>query len=137
MLAQRGRIALRPSADSGLKYLSAQLTELPISSGIAAAAVSVALPHRDPFDRDITATATVHGLTLVTKNQKIKVGSNARGVVECNIMSIVPKHLHPELPALAWNRIVPVLRVSAPRQSRTVATAVASRALLDFRLTIQ
>jgi PIN domain nuclease of toxin-antitoxin system len=44
---------------------------LPIEARVAVDAVGVALPHRDPFDRVIVATARVHGLILVTKDEKI------------------------------------------------------------------
>jgi PIN domain nuclease of toxin-antitoxin system len=57
-----------------------QLSELPITSAVALA--SAALPieilvegrtieHRDPGDRFIVATASLHGLTIVTPDPKI------------------------------------------------------------------
>lgn len=72
MLVGRGKLTLRPNVADGLKAISEQLTILPINSAIALDAVSVALPQRDPFDRVITATARVHGLTLVTKDRQIQ-----------------------------------------------------------------
>lgn len=71
MLARRGAIALVPSVEQGLKAIAQHLTVLPIDAEIAADAVSVALPQRDPFDRVIVATARAHRLTLVTKDSQI------------------------------------------------------------------
>jgi PIN domain nuclease of toxin-antitoxin system len=71
MLEARGTITLKPDAATGLKGLTDRLTVLPINSRIAADAVSLVLPHRDPFDRVITATARMHELVLVTKDRQI------------------------------------------------------------------
>lgn len=71
MLGARGAITLKPDPETALKGFTDRLTILPIDARIAADAVSVALPQRDPFDRVITATARVHELTLVTKDRDI------------------------------------------------------------------
>jgi PIN domain nuclease of toxin-antitoxin system len=71
MLEARGTITLRPDPTSALKAFGDRLTVLPIDARIAAAAVRIALPQRDPFDRVITATASVHGLVLVTRDRSI------------------------------------------------------------------
>lgn len=71
LLEARGTIALRPDAASALKAFADRLVVLPLDARIAADAVRVALPQRDPFDRVITATARVHGFTLVTKDRRI------------------------------------------------------------------
>lgn len=71
MLAARGVIVLEPSPAKGLSAIARQVTALPIDAAIAADAVEVPLPHRDPFDRVIVATARTHGLTLVTRDRQI------------------------------------------------------------------
>ena len=57
-----------------------QLSELPITSAIALASTALAveivvdgrtIEHRDPGDRFIVATASLHGLTIVTPDPKI------------------------------------------------------------------
>ena len=71
LLARRGTLQLRPDVATGLRAFAGKLTVLPITAAIAADAVEVGLPHRDPFDRVITATARVHRLVLLTKDRQI------------------------------------------------------------------
>lgn len=80
MLEARGTIALRPDVASALEAFADRLVVLPIDARVAADAVRIGLPHRDPFDRVITATARVHGLTLVTKDRQI---------VEAGVVSVI------------------------------------------------
>jgi PIN domain nuclease of toxin-antitoxin system len=47
------------------------LKELPVTSEIAALAPEVAVPHADPCDRMIIATARLHGLQIVTSDHLI------------------------------------------------------------------
>jgi PIN domain nuclease of toxin-antitoxin system len=49
----------------------APLREAPLTHEIALATRSVRLPHRDPADRFLVATALIHGLTLVTADQNV------------------------------------------------------------------
>ena len=71
LLAKRGMILLKPNTAVALEEFATKLHVLPITARIAADATTVNLPHRDPFDRIITATAIAHGLTLVTKDRQI------------------------------------------------------------------
>ena len=71
MLAQRRVIKLKPDLELGLRSIAEQLIILPITAGIAADAVKLTWKQKDPFDRVITATARIHGLTLVTKDRAI------------------------------------------------------------------
>ncbi len=71
MLATRGAITLAPTIEVALAQFAEKLSVLPINARIAALAPSVALPHGDPFDRVITATAKAHELTLITKDRDI------------------------------------------------------------------
>jgi PIN domain nuclease of toxin-antitoxin system len=43
----------------------------PLTHEIALATRAVRLPHRDPADRFLVATALIHGLTLVTADQNV------------------------------------------------------------------
>lgn len=57
--------------------LAAQLQEagvvvLPVTWQDFAAAVTVPLPHKDPFDRLLVATALARGLTLLTGDENIR-----------------------------------------------------------------
>lgn len=74
MMVSRSKVRIPMTLDQWFKRAisHAGITVLPIDPEIAAE--SCALPgefHKDPADRLITATARVHGLTLVTKDAKI------------------------------------------------------------------
>ena len=71
MLARKEVITLLPDTRGFLDQVATTFMVLPISPEIAVAAVDVDLPHRDPFDRVITATARVHNLTLITRDRRI------------------------------------------------------------------
>ncbi|MBI4577797.1 MAG: type II toxin-antitoxin system VapC family toxin [Planctomycetes bacterium] len=47
------------------------MREAPLTHEIALASRAVDLPHRDPVDRFLAATATVLGLTLVTADERL------------------------------------------------------------------
>jgi PIN domain nuclease of toxin-antitoxin system len=49
----------------------APLQEAPVTHEIALATRSIALPHRDPADRSLVATALIYGLTLVTADRNV------------------------------------------------------------------
>jgi PIN domain nuclease of toxin-antitoxin system len=74
LLVARGRVALRLPVDEWVRASEA-LPELSFLSPSNRVMVeSAALPgtfHTDPADRMIVATARVHGLTVVTKDEKI------------------------------------------------------------------
>jgi PIN domain nuclease of toxin-antitoxin system len=80
MLVSRGRVTVRTSLRDFLQAVERNCAVLPVTSAIAERAVqfSDAYPN-DPTDRLIGATAIVHGLTLVTKDQNIR----ASGEVNC------------------------------------------------------
>jgi PIN domain nuclease of toxin-antitoxin system len=66
MLLDAGRISFKGKPADILGDRLNHITVLPITVAIATPAL--ALPHSDPFDRILTATAKLHGLTLVTKD---------------------------------------------------------------------
>ena len=73
MLAERGQIALdAPPA----KWIERELVQFPLrdallTRSIAIASRKVRLPHADPADRFIVATALVEGLQLVTADARL------------------------------------------------------------------
>ena len=74
MMVTRGRIELTISPDEWLDYAINKigLTILELNSKIALESCN--LPgnfHKDPADRIIVATARIHNMTLITKDQKI------------------------------------------------------------------
>ena len=76
ILAEKGRISLQPNAvawiDLALKTL--EIHEAPLVRQIAILSRQIELPHQDPADRFIVATAVYHNLILAT------VDSNLTGV---------------------------------------------------------
>ena len=73
MLAERGRIALKPDPQRWLDraLAAAPVTEAPLTFEVAMASRSIALDHKDPADRFIAASALVFGLTLVTADARL------------------------------------------------------------------
>ena len=73
LLAQGGRLRLEPTVDAWIAHALVQLPlkEAPITHEIAAEAPRVPLPHQDPADRFLVATAKVLDLTLVTGDQQM------------------------------------------------------------------
>lgn len=70
-LLRKGAIEFDVSAGSAFRAMFAHLTVLPIALEIALAAPALALPHGDPYDRIIVATAKTHRLALLTKDANI------------------------------------------------------------------
>jgi len=77
MLAKKDRITLAVAAEEYLRGIQRIYPPLLISSEIAALAMDMDLPHADPFDRVIVATARHHNLPLLTRDKNI----SASGVV--------------------------------------------------------
>ena len=73
LLAQRSRVELAPDPWSWIRSaLTAKpMLELPLTHEIALCSRSVRLPHDDPADRFIAATAMLHGLTVVTADRSL------------------------------------------------------------------
>ncbi len=73
LLAERGRVALDPDPARWLrKAMSiAPIAEAPLTVDVALASRTVDVEHQDPADRFIVATAAVHGLTLVTADERL------------------------------------------------------------------
>ncbi len=74
ILAEKGRISLQPNAftwiDQALEMLNVR--EAPLNYQIAVLSRQIALPHPDPADRFIAATAIHYELTLATVDRHLK-----------------------------------------------------------------
>ena len=74
ILAEKGRIGLRPSPD---KWIAEALKRSPVKEAkltntIAVKSRLIELPHKDPADRFIAATAWENDLILITEDEKLK-----------------------------------------------------------------
>jgi PIN domain nuclease of toxin-antitoxin system len=70
-LLQKKRISLDSHFEAWLPRALGSLREALLSHDVAAAAVDVQLPHGDPADRLLVATARVLNLTLVTADERL------------------------------------------------------------------
>ena len=79
MISAKGRLRhQRPLADY-LRYLETILIVLPITGAIAERAVQFSDGYpRDPADRLIGATALVHGMDLITSDERIRSSGEVR-----------------------------------------------------------
>jgi len=71
LLHAKGRIRLPDDLTSWVARATAPLQEAPLTHEIALAAQRVQLPHQDPADRFLAATAQVLHLTLVTADARL------------------------------------------------------------------
>jgi PIN domain nuclease of toxin-antitoxin system len=73
VLSTRGRIFLQGGAEAWIQKAlkAAHLREAHLTSEVALATARIRLPHRDPADRFLAATAKVYGLTLVTADRNL------------------------------------------------------------------
>jgi PIN domain nuclease of toxin-antitoxin system len=77
MLAKRGRVRL---ANGSRTWVEEALHRVPVHEAsltreVALASIEIDLPHRDPADRFLAATALVHELTLVTVDVRLSAAS--------------------------------------------------------------
>lgn len=71
LLVEKGRITIAGHLEAWLPRAVARFQEAPVSHDIAAAFADVRLPHADPADRLLIATARVLNLTLVTADERL------------------------------------------------------------------
>jgi len=71
LLVERGRLTLGIDAHTWIEtaWTGAGLREAPLTRAVALRSRDVKLPHQDPADRFLAATAQVHDLTLVTDDR--------------------------------------------------------------------
>jgi len=72
-MAERGQVILKPDPVSWIRKVMQTIPfrEAPLNSEVAIQSRLVDLPHQDPADRFLAATALVYGLTLVTADQRL------------------------------------------------------------------
>ncbi|MEI8387556.1 MAG: type II toxin-antitoxin system VapC family toxin [Verrucomicrobiota bacterium] len=80
MLEKKGRIRLSVSAGEYLRGIQRNYPPMPIASDIAALAMDLELPHGDPFDWIIVASARHHELPLLTRERYISASGLVRVV---------------------------------------------------------
>lgn len=71
MLQRKGRITFSGDLLSALEASAAQIHEAPLTHEIAISAEQLPLPHRDPADRFLAATAKVLDMTLATSDKSL------------------------------------------------------------------
>jgi PIN domain nuclease of toxin-antitoxin system len=73
LLHDKGRVRLLPDAVSWIRDNLSRLNirEAPLTFDVALAIPSLNLPHNDPADGFIAATAKIFGLTLVTADEQL------------------------------------------------------------------
>ncbi|MGO8794307.1 MAG: type II toxin-antitoxin system VapC family toxin [Candidatus Sulfotelmatobacter sp.] len=73
LLYDKGRVRLIPNAVSWIhdNLTRLKIREAPLTFEVALAVSSLNLPHNDPADGFIAATAKVFGLTLVTADEEL------------------------------------------------------------------
>lgn len=73
VLAEKGRISLQPNAVAwvDLALNSLKVREAPLNRQVAVLSRQINLPHQDPADRFIAATAVYHKLILATVDSNL------------------------------------------------------------------
>jgi len=73
VLCEKGRVAFNEEAETwiGKALSAAPLFEALITHEVALRSRRIDLPHKDPADRFLIATAKVFGLTLVTADERL------------------------------------------------------------------
>jgi PIN domain nuclease of toxin-antitoxin system len=73
MLIEKGRIEIDLDPTDWMReiFSAVPLKEAPLNHEIAIQSRLIQLPHKDPADRFIAATAVVYGLTLVTADERL------------------------------------------------------------------
>ncbi len=73
LLAEKGHISLSANIEKSIRdiFHKIPLSEAPINLEVAIQSRFVNLPHQDPADRFLAATAVVYDLTLVTADSRI------------------------------------------------------------------
>ena len=72
VLLERGRIKVSQPVGTVLGEIASRITIVPLEASIAWEAIRLPLPHGDPFDRVIVATARRYRLPLITRDMSIE-----------------------------------------------------------------
>ncbi len=73
VLAEKGRVILNPDPLTWIRNVlrTTPLKEAPLNHEVAIQSRTVDLPHQDPVDRFLAATALIYDLTLVTTDKQL------------------------------------------------------------------
>lgn len=73
VLAEKGRIRLYPDPVTWVRRVCGAVPwqQAPLNHEVATASRTIDLPHQDPVDRFLAATALVYDLTLVTADDRL------------------------------------------------------------------
>jgi len=73
ILVQKGRVVLNSKVESWLDeaFQNAPMKEAPLTHDIARISTTVRMPHRDPADRFLAATAIALELTLISADDRM------------------------------------------------------------------
>ena len=73
LLVEKGRVSLNLSVEEwiGQALSEAPIREAPLTADVVLATKNISLPHRDPADLFLAATALAFGLTLVTADVRL------------------------------------------------------------------
>jgi PIN domain nuclease of toxin-antitoxin system len=74
VLVEKGRITISKPLDEWIRdaIINPNIKEIPIDKKIALKSREINLPHQDPADRFIAATAFIHEMTLITSDRKLE-----------------------------------------------------------------
>jgi PIN domain nuclease of toxin-antitoxin system len=74
VLVEKGKITISKSVDEWIReaIIDPNIKEIPIDKEIAIKSRKINLPHQDPADRFIAATAFIHQMTLITSDRKLE-----------------------------------------------------------------
>jgi len=80
LLAEKGRIAIGSDIEAATRALFQRLPlrEAALNTEVAIQSRSIDLPHQDPADRFLAATAVVYELVLVTADKRIRSSGHLR-----------------------------------------------------------
>jgi PIN domain nuclease of toxin-antitoxin system len=73
VLVEKGRISINKSVENWLTLAltESHINEIPVDMEVALKSREIKLPHQDPADRFIAATALINGMTLITSDGKL------------------------------------------------------------------
>jgi len=73
LLSEKGRVAFGIPAEKAIQRIlqDIPLNEAPLNKEVAFLSRTVALPHKDPADRFLAATAIAYDLTLITADTRL------------------------------------------------------------------
>jgi len=80
ILAEKGRLDLGSSPNAWIAEAleSSPVQEAQLSHAVAIKSRDIELPHQDPADRFIAATAWVHDLVLITADEKLRASNQIK-----------------------------------------------------------